>query len=704
MPRMHGVRRRSCTRGWTGERVRTRDGSGVGHERWALRALRFAFTACVLTCATGVRARAEQPQDLANQSLEDLMKVEVTSASKKEQTLSRTAAAVFVITQEDIQRSGAANIPDVLRRVPGMDVAQINANNWAVSARGLNGQFSNELLVLLDGRNVYTPTFGGVFWDTMDLPLENIERIEVILGPGASVWGENAVNGVVNIIRKKAGETKGGMVTAGAGNTNGGFATAQYGGSLAERMDYRVYAKYFDQHDDRSSETGDAGDGWHLLRGGFRTDATLSNKDALIVEGDMYTGREGDPTYALSSILAPGPQEVELFINVSGGFFQTMWTHTSSERSDFTVMGSFDTYERSDLLADHRKTASFDFRHHYRWKERQEVVWGGAFRYSDATSIGSNWISLVPPNQSNSVVSAFVQDEIAVIRDKLYITVGSKFESNTYTGFAAMPTVRALYAFSDKRSIWAAISRAERVPAEIDTSLRLNVGAITEPNGAPAAISAFGNPHVKDEGDIAYEAGFRTMVNPRLSIDLAAYYNDYDHQISDEPQAPFTETTPAPPHEVLSTINENLLYGETHGAEISAKWKLTKWWTLDPSYDFERIHMHREAGSLDTETGPGTEGSDPHQHGRLRSMVDVTKSLTWNAAAYFTDRLEAQGVPSYTRLDTNLIWRLSEKVTLGMYGQNLLSDHHLEFFDPGSSSTRSTLIRRSGYAKLTWRF
>jgi iron complex outermembrane receptor protein len=418
----------------------------------------------------------------------------------------------------------------------------------------------------------------------------------------------------------------------------------------------------------------------------------------------MYTGREGDPTFALSSILAPGPQQVEALINVSGGFIQTMWTHTSSDRSDFTLMGSYDTYERSDLLNDHRNTASFDFRHHYRWKERQEMVWGGTYSYSDSTSNGSNWSSLVPPNQSESVLGGFVQDEIAAIRDKLYIAVGSKFERNSYTGFNAMPGARALYALSERRSVWAAVSRAERTPAEIDTSLRLNEGAVVQPDGTLAAISSFGNPHVKNEGEVAYEAGFRTMVSPRLSVDLAAYYNDYDQQISEEPQAPFVETTPEPPHVVLSTIDKNLSFGETHGMEISAKWRVTDRWTLDPSYDFERIHMHREAGSQDTETGPDTEGSDPHQHGRLRSVVDVTKLLTWNASAYFTDRLLAQGVPSYTRLDTNLIWRLSEKVTLGIYGQNLLRDRHLEFFDPGNSSTRSTQIRGSGYAKLTWRF
>src|SRR6201999_275852 len=241
----------------------------------------------------------QKAQDRADASLEDLMKVEVTSVSKKEQALSRTAAAVFVITQEDIERSGATNIPDLLRMVPGLDVAQINASTWAISSRGLNGQFSNELLVLLDGRNVYTPSFGGVFWDTVDLPLENIERIEVIRGPGASVWGENAVNGVVNIIRKKAGDTKGGLINAGGGNTDVDFATVQYGNSIKDRVDYRGYVKYFDNHDMRGVGGGGGGDGWHMARAGFRTDSKITESDALVVEGDLYSGREGDPTDAL---------------------------------------------------------------------------------------------------------------------------------------------------------------------------------------------------------------------------------------------------------------------------------------------------------------------------------------------------------------------------------------------------------------------
>ncbi len=645
-----------------------------------------------------------RPEDLANESLEDLMKVEVTSVSNKEQTLSRTAAAVFVITQEDIARSGATNIPDVLRIAPGLDVAQINASTWAVSARGLNSQFSNELLVLIDGRNVYTPSFGGVFWDTVDLPLENIERIEVIRGPGAAVWGENAVNGVVNIIRKKAGDTKGGLVTAGGGNTDADFATVQYSDSIKERVDYRGYVKYFDEHDMRAMGGGDGGDGWHLARAGFRTDTKITDSDGLVVEGDMYSGREGDPTYMLTSLLAPGPTPVEDFITAGGGFLQSIWKHTSSSHSDFTLMGAYDAYERGDLLKDHRQTESLDFREHYALGERQDLVFGATYRHTSATSDGGNWLSLIPPNQSENIFSVFVQDEVAAIQDRLYLTVGSRFENNTYSGFAAMPTARALYQLDAKQSVWAAVSRAVRSPAEIDTSLRVNVGGVTLPDGTIAAVSLFGSPHVKDEGLLAYEAGYRRMLTPRLSVDLAAYYNDYDHQISDEPEPPFVEATPAPPHLVIPTTDKNLQYGEAHGAELSARWKVNDRWALDGSFEFERIHMHRSAGSLDVTSGPDTEGSAPRQQARIQSELFLTRKLSWNLAGDYTDRLEAQGVPSYTRLDSNLIWKLREDFSLGIYGQNLLRDRHLEFFDPDSSSTRSTLIRRSVYAKVTWRF
>jgi iron complex outermembrane recepter protein len=657
----------------------------------------------LLSAVVATSSPAQQStQDLTNISIENLMNIEVTSVSRKEQKLSRTASAVFVISQEDIRQSGATNIPDLLRMVPGMDVAQINASTWAISARGMNGQFSSDLLVMLDGRNVYTPSFGGVFWDTLDLPLENIERIEVIRGPGGSIWGENAVNGGVNIIQKKAGDSRGMLVAAGGGNTKPEFGTAQYGGVLGKRVDYRIYSKYFSQDEMDGVSRQDGGDGYHLLQGGFRADTALSGRDSLTFQGNLYSGREGNPTTALLSISSPRVNQ-ELFLNVSGGFVQSIWNHTFSERSDGTLMASYDSYDRSDLLGDKRKTFNVDYTHHLSWGRRHQFVSGLGYRRTAENSDGTLEVSRSPPTKTITVSSLFVQDEIAILADRMYFTAGTKLEHNTYTGFALLPSARVVYEFNHRSMMWAGVSHAVRTPAETDVSLRLNILGFTGPDGTPVLISNFGNPHTKDEGVTAYEAGYRVTTAPNLSLDFAAYYNDYDNVISTEPVTPFFETVPPPPHLVLPSTNNNLIRGETHGAEIAAKWGVTKHWTLSPSFDFERIHMHRATSSQDLTTGPDTEGSDPHLQARLRSHIELPHRTDWNTAVYFTDRLLSQGVPSYTRLDSNFSWRWTEQVSFSLVGENLLKAQHLEFVD-SAGATNSTLIRRSWYAKVTWHF
>src|SRR5579859_747692 len=286
------------------------------------------FLLHVLVCPESWgQAQPSSPRDLTSTSIEDLMNVEVTSVSKKEQKLSMAAAAVFVITQEDIVRSGAANIPDLLRMVPGLDVAQINGSTWAISARGFNAQFSTKLLVMIDRRIVYTPNFAGVYWDTLDLPLADIERIEVIRGPGGTIWGANAVNGVISIFTKKAGDTPGGLIEAGGGTTEQEFATAQYGGKLSKSTDYRVYTKYFNR-DHILDLTGQSGaDGWHMLRSGFRTDTSISPKDTLATAGDLYAGREGELAFFLPSVTSLGLVAIAQQINLAGGFLQSTWNH-----------------------------------------------------------------------------------------------------------------------------------------------------------------------------------------------------------------------------------------------------------------------------------------------------------------------------------------------------------------------------------------
>ncbi|MGB9464406.1 MAG: TonB-dependent receptor [Candidatus Acidiferrum sp.] len=636
-------------------------------------------------------------------SIENLMNMQVTSVSKKEQKLSRTAAAIFVITKEDIRRSGATNIPDLLRMVPGVDVAQINANTWAISARGLNGEFSNELLVMVDGRNVYTPTFGGVFWDVLDFPLEDIERIEVIRGPGGSIWGANAVNGVVNIITKKASESKGAMVVAGGGNRDQGFGTAQYGGSVGKSFDYRVYSKYLNQ-DHMPDLTGQNGeDGWHLLRGGFRADSTLSAKNSLMFQGDLYTGGENSPTTFLPSVTSPGPINIVLPVTLSGGFLQSVWTHAFSSRSDTTLMVSYDSYEREDQLREGRKIFDIDFQHHISLGSRQDFVWGLGYRYSTSHADGDLFVSLNPQDVNSQYFSAFIQDEITLAPDRFFLTVGTKLVHDYYTGSALLPSARATYALSAHHMLWAAVSRAVRTPAAIDASIRLNFAGFPGSGGTPVLVSLLGNPQFKNEGLIAYEFGYRTTVHERLSFDLAAYYNDYDNQQTTEPSTPFFEPTPAPAHFVLPNTYENLMHGESHGLEIAANWKLTDRWTISPGYDFERIHMRVSPLSQDPEAAANDQGIDPHVQAQIRSHLELSQSLSWDTSAYFVDRLIFSAVPSYTRIDSGLSWRWKEGVSLGLVGQNLLRDHHLEFLD-SSGASRSTLIKRSAYAKITWQF
>lgn len=663
------------------------------------------LTACFAIAAmVASPLRADQPRSqLANQSLQDLMNIQVTTVSKTEQKLSQAAAAVFVITQEDIARSGATNIPDLLRMVPGMDVAQIDANSWAITARGLGGRFANDLQVLVDGRSVYTDSFGGVFWDQLDLPLEDIERIEVIRGPGGSVWGGNSVNGVINIITKKASETKGVMTVGGGGTEEQGFGTLQYGGAAGKSTDYRVFAKYFNQGHLPSTTGQDGGDGWHALRGGFRSDTQLSERDALTFQGDLYSVREGSPTYDLPSITSPGPIPVNTNVSISGGFLQGIWRLEESSRSETTLELSYDRFERNDQLHDDHGTLDINFQHHFRWTDRQSILWGGQYRRSTSTTHGNIYVSYDPANLNTNLYSAFVEDEFGLVPGRVIATVGARLEHNYYSGFNFMPSVRASWIVSPKTTLWGAVSRAVRTPSEVDTNLRANIASFPGAGGITDVVAFFGNPNLKDEGVDAFEAGYRASLEAGLTIDVAGFYNRYDHQETIEPATPFFATSPAPPHLVLPTTYENLMYGETHGVEIAMNWQPASRWTLSPGYAFEQIHMHLKPTSQDTTSVSGAEGASPTNSAQLRSHVRLGRGLDWDASAYFVERLSDPSVPSYTRVDTEFSWNFAERAIVSVVGQNLAQDHHEEFVDT-LGTVQSTLVKRSAYLKFTARF
>jgi iron complex outermembrane recepter protein len=660
------------------------------------------FILCLLILASPAGAK-QKAVDLTNQSLEDLMNIKVVSVSKTDQSVARTAAAIFVITQEDIHRSGATSIPDLLRMVPGMDVAQIDANTWAISARGFNERFGNELFVMVDGRSIYTPSFGGVYWEALDIPLEDIERIEVIRGPGGSIWGTNAVNGVINIITKKASETKGALVTAGGGNIDQGSGLAQFGGAAGQDTNYRVFTKYFNQDHLPGVAGNDGGDGWHSLRAGFRADSTLSSRDSLTFQGDLYSMRIGNPAFTFPNVTTPAPIPTELLVNMAGGYIQGTWSRAISGRSGATLQVSYDRYERNDTVGDDRGTLNVDFSHHFAWGERNAIVWGVNFLDSDSQFHGTFFTSFIPAHLNRRVYGVFVQDEITIRPDRLYLTVGTKFEDNHYTGLNVMPSARIAWTPTPEQTVWASVSDAVRSPAEIDTNFRANVGSFSVPGDpTPFLIAFIGNPNVEDESLIAYEFGYRRVIGKQFSVDFSSYYNDYNHQDTTEPAPTFFEATPAPAHIVVPLTYQNLMYGGTQGIEVFGTWKVTNRWTLNPGYAFEAIHMHLRPTSEDTTSVAAAEGASPRHSAQLRSRVDFPHGLTWDTSAYFVGRLTDPAEPSYTRLDSQLSWRFSEGGSISLVGQNLLKGLHQEFVD-STNSAQTTLVKRSVYIKFTWR-
>jgi iron complex outermembrane receptor protein len=647
--------------------------------------------------------RVAQKADLTAMNIEDLMNVEVTSVSKKGQKISQVAAAIFVITQEDIRRSGATNIPDLLRMVPGLDVAQINANTWAISARGFNHQFSDKLLVMMDGRSVYTPLFAGAYWDTQDVPLEDIDRIEVIRGPGATVWGANATNGVINIMTKKAGDTPGGLVTGGGGMQEQAFGAVQYGGAIKGNTNYRIFTKYFDHNNFPGLPGQDAIDGWHLLHGGFRMDSSLGKKDSLTLQGDLYTGREGAMIGHIVSVSPPVEEQVPRQADLSGGNVLTRWNHIFSSRSDTTLQFYFDRYNRSGPdSGEARNTFDFDFQQHLEWGARQDLIWGGGYRRSADQTVGTIDRAWFPAARTIQLFNTFIQDEITLKPGHVFLTVGTKLEHNDFTGFEFEPSARLAWTPRDGQTLWAAVSDADRTPARNDLNAHFDVAVYSLPNGTPAELTIFGNPYQKSEHLLAVEAGYRTQVLDRVAIDLSMFFDKYDDLKSSERGTPFVENDPLPIIEIPIVVG-NLMHATTDGIEVAANWKLTNHWTLSPGYALLQMHLHPDVSSGDTTTGPRTEGSNPRHQAQLRSHVDMSRGFAWDTNVYFVDRLPAQLLPSYTRLDTQLSWRLGERWQLNVAGQNLLQDRHVES-DDNRTSVNSSQVKRGAYAKMTWRF
>ncbi|HVU25662.1 MAG TPA: TonB-dependent receptor [Opitutus sp.] len=629
---------------------------------------------------------------LKHLSVEELMDVEVTSVSKWPQRLQEAAAAIQVITNEDIRRSGASELAAALRLAGNLDVAQQNAHDWKISARGFNTDLSNKLLVLIDGRTVYTPLYSGVFWDAQDYLLEDVDRIEVVSGPGGSLWGANAVNGVINVITKSAKDTQGGYLEAGGGTELRGFAAARYGGGVAPSVYLRVYGQYSERDSSALANGGDGGDSWHTTRAGFRLDSEALAQTTLTLQGDAYSSRE--------NVLTGGHGRV------SGGNILGRWTRTLSPDSGVSLQVY---YDRSHLdspkpanglagageLTDNLDTYDLDFEHHFRWQERHRVVWGLGYRLVHDVAGNAPTVGFIPERVDHPLYSAFVQDEVR-LHDNLFFTLGTKLEHNAYTGFEWEPSARLRWNFAATQMLWAAVSRAVRTPSRVDRDL---VQPTNLPPPYPPSILT-GNADYDSETLIAYELGYRCQLPAGVTGSLSLFYNDYDDLRSLTPGAAGFPSFGFP------IVFHNNLQGETHGAELSLTWPMSEWWRLQAAYDLLEEHLRVKPGQVDFSNALN-ETADPRHQFSLRSTMDLSHDLALDVAFRWIDALPINNgptpgtVPAYGELDVRLGWRPTTRLELSVVGQNLLHRQHQEYGFPGPATAQ---IERSVFGKAAWRF
>jgi iron complex outermembrane receptor protein len=669
----------------------------AGHLRWQASLV----LALAISAPVGGVAQDQLPRDLTQASLEDLLNTPVTSVSKKDQALFKAGAAVFVITQEDIRRSGAVNIPDLLRMVPGVNVARVDANTWAISIRGFNTRYSDKVLVLIDGRSVYTPSFSGVYWDQQDVPLEDIERIEVIRGPGGTVWGANAMNGVINIITKSSTSTKGGLLTAGTGTEENAQGLIQYGGRLGHAGTYRVFSKYSNTGTSTLANGDQGADSWHRFHGGFRSDWDLTQRDSVTVQGDLFQAREGQ---TLTTVLANQLPTIATFddrISVDSGNLMGRWNHTLKNGSDFSLQIYHDRFNRLDqAINETLSTEDVDFQHHLTIGSRHDIVWGLGFRrYNDALTPGYD-VVFNPPEKTDNLYSTFIQDEIKLAKS-LSFTIGSKVEHNPYSGLDWEPSAQVVWTPTDHQAIWLSASQAVRQPSRMDSTIQYDITTIPLDNNSFGVLTLMGNPKTGAEQLRDYEIGYRAQAAKRLSIDVAAFRSYYQNLETSEPGAPFAGDTPGPPHYVFPLYVNNMACARSYGGEIFANWDVTGHWRVSPGMSFLHMNVIKDPASQDS-TVQGTAGDTPEREFQIRSFVKLRRNLDWDTSAYFVGQLSEDGIPAYTRVDMRLGWRIGESLELSLVGQNLLTPHHFEFSN--AFEVNHTEVERSALVKVTWRF
>jgi len=656
--------------------------------------LRFFGVAIAFLCTTVQAATS----DLTEMSIEDLMAIEVTSVSGRAEKASDAAAAVFVLTRDDIRRAGVTNVPDALRLAPGVEVAQINANSWAITIRGSNSRFSNKLLVLIDGRSIYTPLFSGVIWSGNDVFLDDVERIEVIRGPGATLWGANAVNGVINIITRPAEETQGTFARVTGGSGDFAMAEARQGVMLNENSALRIYAQRKTTGSGQTETGQDANDAWRNEFLGFRSDTAFSSADMMIA-GEYQESR----TDSLADVVSLTPPFLTTAPNSStdsGGYVMGRWTQQFVDAGELSLQSWIEHRELdTNTISEKRTTVDVQIQHSFALNADHGIVWGLGYRRV-ADDIGESFsISFNPTSRTTGLWSGFVQDTISIVDGELDLVLGTKIEHNDYTGTEFQPNARLLWQPDDVQTFWGAVSHAVRTPSRVENDVRVNAAVVPpftpdNPTPFPLLISFFGSDQVQAEQLTAYELGYRVQPASWVSVDTTAFYNDYSKIVSAAVGAPFLETTPAPTHLVLPVVVNNDAWMHVYGFESVATFQVTPDWRLQGTYGLLEIDS----------SDPSLEGTSPEQQATLRSIYNVTPDVDWDATLRYVDSLPGLGVSDYLTLDTRIAWRPREGVEIALTGRNLLGSSHIEFGSVGVFGETPAEVDRSVFLSLSVRF
>lgn len=664
------------------------------------------FTSLLLAAAlTAAQPAYCQPEDgdflqkLATLDMAGLMDQEISSASRHEQKIREVASAVYVITREQILRSGARHIPEMLRLAPGVQVEQISASDWNVTIRGYDLNVSGKLQVLVDGRSIYSPLFSKVLWDALFIAPEDILRIEVIRGPGAVSWGENAVNGVINIITTASDDFEGSRVIGGGGKEEQGFGSVYTAQKISESTSMKLGGRFQLRDEmDRPDGSG-AEDEWQMYGLNFRADSKLDDDNSLVVISDLYSGEAAKRRTLFSSLEPPFFEIDDRDTQLGGGYLLGRWTRQGDAGSEARLQMSYDHAYRSDtVFREDRDTFDIDFQHQFYPVEGHHLIWGTNARWTSDDIRDSFAATAATLSETDFSANLFVLDEIELACLDMAIIPGAKVGYNDYSQVEFHPAIKALKPIGERHSLWGSISRAVRAPSRIDDDVRIDVLSEPAPDGTPVLLALQGSSEFDSEKLLAYELGYRGGVAKGVDFDVAAFYHDYDDLATVEQREPRFENDFRGPHVVVPFVIDNELTGQAYGVETFASWRATSWLDVAGAYSYINLEFTRKAGSTDL-GGEGLEGRTPQHQANLRFQFNLPYSMQLDSTTYYVDANTSDFIDSYVRQDLHLGWVASERLSLHLYFQNLLDSKHLEGPNEGSKE-----VEKAFFAKLVYLF